>query len=60
MGPQGLLKNAPGGPGIKKNEWGKFLKNSIFGPELSTIFEISIFRFLPSKLNGKIESFMIF
>ena len=53
-GPQGLIK-MPQGPRGKKN-WGAiFLKNPIFGPEVSTIFEISIFRFLASKLNRIIQ-----
>ena len=59
-GPQGLIKIAPGAPGIKKKNGGKFLKIQFFWPEVSTIFEISIFRYLPSKLNGKIESSMNF
>ena len=37
LGPQGVIKNAPGAPGIKKNGWGKILKNPIFDLEVSDI-----------------------
>ena len=58
-GPQGLI-NQPQGPGDEKKCGVKFLKNPIFGPEVSTIFGIPIFRFLASKLNRTIQPSMIF
>ena len=45
-GPQGLSKMPRGPQGLKKIDGGKFWKIRILGPEVSTIFEISIFRFL--------------
>ena len=48
--PKGLIKLSPGAPGDKKNWARNFWKLRFFGPEVSTIFEISIFRFLGSKL----------
>ena len=47
MGPQGLIKIPPGALGLNKNNQGAtFLKNPIFGPEVSTIVDLLIFRIL--------------
>ena len=42
-GPQGLIKMPQGPQGFNKINGGKILKIQIFGLEVSTIFEISIF-----------------
>ena len=66
-GPQGLIKISPGAPGVRKNKGGKFWKIQVFGqevstivaflsldPDVSTILNISIFRFPTILPDGKI------
>ena len=55
----GVIEIPLGALGLKHTLRREFFENSIcfFGPEVSTIFEFFIFRFLPSKSNRQIQPF---